>query len=150
MRVMSMRSCGGAKRLYWMHNRLAPPQLRIDMTRINRLREAHQERVARMIEYIIEDEVCRNIMLSRYFGENNTKACGGCDVCKRNASRASQPKDIKTLILDEIRQAQEIPMTDLISRFAEIDDNSIITIVRQLQDESLCRVYPTGIIFATG
>jgi ATP-dependent DNA helicase RecQ len=135
--------------LYWMHDRFSQSHLCLDMARINRLREAHEERIEKMIAYITEEQVCRNILLSRYFGEENDKPCGGCDACKRNAKQTQQPKDLKAQILTIIRQEQEISVQDLTLRFPDIDTSLVISAIRSLNDESLCRIYPTGIIFAT-
>jgi ATP-dependent DNA helicase RecQ len=132
-----------------MHDRFGPNNLRLDMARINRLREAHEERVEKMIAYITEEHVCRNILLSRYFGEENDKPCGGCDACKRNAKQTQQPTDLKEQVLAIIRQEQEISVQDLTLRFPEIDASLVVSAIRSLNDESLCRIYPTGIIFAT-
>lgn len=135
--------------LYWMHDRFGQNHLRLDMRRINRLREAHEERIAKMIAYITEEHVCRNILLSRYFGEESNEPCGGCDACKRNAKQTQQPKDLKEQVLAIIRKEQEISIHELTLHFPEIDAALVIASVRSLNDESLCRVYPTGIIFAS-
>jgi ATP-dependent DNA helicase RecQ len=135
--------------LYWMHDRFSQSHLRLDMRRIVRLREAHEERITKMIAYITEEQVCRNILLSRYFGEESNKPCGGCDACKRNAKQTQQPKDLKEQVLAIIREEQEISVQELTLRFPEIDASLVISSVRSLNDESLCRVYPTGIIFAS-
>lgn len=135
--------------LYWMHDRMGPAHFRLDMARIDRLRAAHEERIEKMIAYITEDQVCRNILLSRYFGEEYEQPCGGCDTCKRLAKRTAEPGDLKTQILDIIRKEQEISLQDLCLRFPELDTAMVISAVRSLGDESLCRIYPTGIIFAT-
>lgn len=34
-----------------------------------------------IIEYILNDKICRNIQLLEYFGENNIEKCNICDVC---------------------------------------------------------------------
>ncbi|MDR2118155.1 MAG: RecQ family ATP-dependent DNA helicase [Tannerellaceae bacterium] len=44
-------------------------------------------RIARVLEYIDEERLCRSRMLLHYFGEKNTKDCKCCDVClKKNES----------------------------------------------------------------
>ena len=134
--------------LYWMHSRLSPTQLKLDMTRINRLRKAQEERVAAMIAYLQSNDICRNILLSRYFGEQEGKACGGCDVCKKEQQQKVDG-DEKEHILKLIREKQQISIQELSAHFPNAAPGSIIEYVRLLHDESLCRVYPTGIIFAT-
>jgi ATP-dependent DNA helicase RecQ len=146
--VIEYRPAIAGGTLYWMHNRFAPAHLRIDMGRINKLRVAHEERVAAMIKYIEEEHVCRNILLSAYFGEQNDKPCGGCDACKRNA-RQAKPVDLKEKLLAVIREKQQVSLQELSQLFPDVESSLVVSSVRDLNDESLCRVYPTGIIFAT-
>lgn len=135
--------------LYWLHNRLSPSNLKLDMAHVRQLRKAHEERVQAMIGYLQEENICRNMLLSRYFGEQEREACGGCDVCKRKAQKDSAHKDVKIRILELIREKQQISVQELTAHFPGTAPASIIEQVRLLHDESLCRVYPTGVIFAT-
>lgn len=139
---------GGA--LYWLHNRMTPHQLTFNSARINRLRKAHEERTLQMIRYIQTEDVCRNILLSQYFGETTDKECGGCDACKRNAKKDSVPSDpFKERLLQVIRQKQQVSISELTASFPEMENSRVIDYIRLLSDEHLCRVYPTGIIFAS-
>ncbi len=135
--------------LYWLHHRFSPGQLRLDMTHINQLRKAHEERVQAMTAYIQAEDTCRNILLSRYFGEPEGAPCSGCDVCKKKALQENTTKDVRKQILELIREKQQISVQELSAHFPETAQASIVEYVRLLHDESLCRVYPTGIIFAT-
>lgn len=136
--------------LYWLHNRMTPHQLLLNSARINRLRKAHEERTRKMIAYILTEDVCRNILLSAYFGEKTDKACGGCDACKRNARKDNVPSDpVKEQLLLLIRQKHQVAVSELIAAFPDLESGRVIDYIRQLSDEHLCRVYPTGIIFAS-
>lgn len=139
---------GGA--LYWQHNRMTPHQLVLNSGHINRLRKAHEERTLHMIRYIQAEDVCRNILLSRYFGETTDKECGGCDACKRNAKKDTVSSDpFKEQLLQLIRQKQQVSVGELSAAFPDMENSKIIDYIRLLSDEHLCRVYPTGIIFAS-
>lgn len=135
--------------LYWMHDRQGPAQFRPDMERINRLRKAHEERTEKMIAYVTEEGVCRNILLSRYFGEENDQPCGGCDACKRKAQQTAGSGNLKEQVLAVIRTEQEITLEQLMACFRDTDAGLVLSALRSLHDESLCRIYPTGIIFVT-
>ncbi|WP_118972558.1 RecQ family ATP-dependent DNA helicase [Taibaiella koreensis] len=134
--------------LYWMHHRFAPAQLRLDTRHIDQLRQAHERRVQKMIAYIQNEETCRNVLLAQYFGESSPQPCGGCDVCRRKAQHPPA-KDIREQILALIREQQQISIAGLTAAFPGTAAEHVIEYVRLLHDESLCRVYPTGIIFAT-
>lgn len=135
--------------LYWMHHRFAPAQLRLNTRHIDQLRKAHETRVQHMIAYIQQEKVCRNIQLAQYFGEQPGEPCGGCDACKRNAAQAQVSLSNRERILELIREKQQISVAELAAHFPTTAKENIIEYVRALHDESLCRVYPTGIIFAT-
>lgn len=139
---------GGA--LYWQHNRMTPHQLLLNSARIDRLRKAHEERTEQMIRYIQTEDVCRNILLARYFGEQTAKECGGCDVCRRKAKKDNVPSDpLKEKLLALIRKEQQVSVAALTAAFPDLEQDRLIAYIRQLSDEHLCRVYPTGIIFAS-
>lgn len=134
--------------LYWLHHRMAPAQLRLDTGRIDRLRAAHEERLQAMIRYLQEDRVCRNVQLARYFGEADIAPCGGCDVCRKNKQSDHVSKDTGEAILAMIRDRQQTTLDELAAAFAHVSKAALTDFVRVLHDESLCKVYPTGAIFA--
>ncbi len=135
--------------LYWTHDRMAPAHFRLDTTLLNQLRKAYEERVHRMVAYVQEEHICRNILLSDYFGESPGEPCGGCDACKRNAQLHNQEKGVREKVLQLIREKQQITVEELTAHFSQISQEAIIEHVRSLNDEHLCRIYPTGTIFAS-
>lgn len=44
-------------------------------------RAAFADRLGAIIKYAVSDEECRSKVLLSYFGEDNAKCCGKCDVC---------------------------------------------------------------------
>jgi len=55
-----------------------------------------QLQVKSVIDYVKNDDICKNIQLLSYFGEKNIEPCGICSVCKKPA-KASKPQDLKIL-----------------------------------------------------
>ncbi|MDX2284902.1 MAG: ATP-dependent DNA helicase RecQ [Bacteroidia bacterium] len=45
------------------------------------LRERSAMRLQEMIRYVENTEICRSMLLQRYFGEQDAQRCGVCDVC---------------------------------------------------------------------
>lgn len=65
-------------------------------------KEQFIKRIDAMIAYVTNDKVCRSQQLLRYFGEDDTHACGHCDVCldsKRNSMTLDNPTAQKILEL---------------------------------------------------
>lgn len=135
--------------LYWLSGRLPDRNLKINTERLGLLRKAHEERVDKMIAFVSDTTRCRNKLLSAYFGEASTENCGDCDVCKARRQQANQTPRLRQAVLKLIREEQQISLSDLVTRFPEQPQAEIIEAVRALNDESLCRVYPSGTIFAT-
>lgn len=77
--------------LFLHHERLRPKNLNLDPERYDFLRGTSEDRIRKMIDYISQDDVCRSSYLLEYFGQDDSKDCGTCDVCR--ASRASSDAD---------------------------------------------------------
>ena len=67
-------------------------------------------RIEAMISYIATSNQCRSRQLLRYFGEENNKDCGQCDVCtSKEPDEANQTylNRAKQLIIDWLNEDQE-------------------------------------------
>ena len=74
--------------------------------------DKYEGRIAAILEYASENEICRNQYLLKYFGEKNTTKCGSCDVCmKRNEM------DITTYEFDKIVHEIKIILKNLVNLF---------------------------------
>lgn len=133
--------------LLWQQDRIHQDYVQLDTELINTLRDAYQERVDAMLFYVLNNGTCRNILLAKYFGEDLKEVCGGCDVCKRK-NELPVSKNLKEEILALIKNEKEISVDKIISAYSETDKAEIVEYIRRLNDEGLCRIYPTGIIFA--
>lgn len=134
--------------LFWMHDRIGRKFFRLNMKRIETLKKAYEQRVAKMIAYITNETTCRNILLSKYFGENNITACGHCDVCLKQSLQKAPTNDLAQKIQDIIISRKEITLTALQAEFPEIASDKVIEQIRLLMDERLCRINAAGVIFA--
>lgn len=79
---------------------------RVEAQRIHISPEVYEHRKARyetrinaMLDYVINDTVCRSRMLLDYFGERNEHNCGQCDTCisLRSKSKVSEQPDREAL-----------------------------------------------------
>ena len=70
------------------HSRLREGNLDLAESYYNQLKENATRRVSKMQEYCEESEVCRSRFLIEYFGQEKTKDCGVCDVCRARRSRS--------------------------------------------------------------
>jgi ATP-dependent DNA helicase RecQ len=67
--------------------RLLTPRVRMEDLSINYRqhlirKEAYEQRIEKMVEYLTQTTLCRSVFLSEYFGELRTGRCGICDICR--------------------------------------------------------------------
>lgn len=66
------------------HNRLRPGNINLLPEKYSSLQKAASERIDRMEEYCSRQDICRASYLIRYFGQEEVKDCGRCDVCRNS------------------------------------------------------------------
>ena len=114
--------------IYLHHDRLRPGNVALSPEKYEMLRNAYHERTEAMVEYVSETGECRAQFLLRYFGQEESKPCGTCDICRSGAAR-HQPADLRAATerwlrseisarggdysLDFLRQAFENSQLDL-------------------------------------
>ncbi len=81
--------------LYLHHGRLMPGNLNLQKDKYEFLRRTARERMEAMEGYVSESELCRSRYLLRYFGQEESRDCGTCDVCRARAGRASTEDAVK-------------------------------------------------------
>jgi len=64
------------------HNHLQPGNLDLQPQRYAALKERYAARCESMIKYVQEEDECRSVFLLQYFGQNDSKPCSKCDVCR--------------------------------------------------------------------
>lgn len=102
--------------------------------------QSYRERIDKMLEYSVNDGVCRSRLLLEYFGEHNESECGICDVCieKRKAGQTLKEDTfniIKRKILSVVEQS-DIDITQLPTVIGETSANTSY-VLRNLIDEEL-------------
>ncbi len=82
-----------------------------------------KEKLEQSIDYASSNHLCRSVCLLRYFGEENAKKCGVCDVClaeKENTLSEKEYKEILETILPAIKEGANIrQVTDKFLQFSE-------------------------------
>jgi len=95
-----------------------------------------KKRMQSVMDYIKNDHKCRSQQLLQYFGEEQEKRCGKCDVCvERNKIELSELefdivlKQIKPLLLEKPCTLEEIA-----SKVKNVNEDKIIKVVQWLLD----------------
>ena len=86
--VIKYIPCDVSTVVFLRHPRLRPGDVDLKPLYYKRLREAAQERAAQMEQYCTSTDECRSSRLIRYFGQEEVRDCGVCDVCRARKGRA--------------------------------------------------------------
>lgn len=86
--------------LFILHDRLRPGNVQLSPQRYRLLQSKYRERVQAMTNYVQEEDECRSRFLLRYFGQENGKDCGRCDIC-----RSKKKRPLRERILDFVRSS---------------------------------------------
>jgi ATP-dependent DNA helicase RecQ len=93
-RIIEYRPYKETPQIIFTQPRTTLNNLTIDQKRYKFLKERHQKRIAKAIEYATIDQ-CRSQVLLSYFGENNAPPCGKCDVCTNRNSDAMSKRQFE-------------------------------------------------------
>ncbi len=102
-----------------------------------------EERVKAVIDFVNNDKECRSIQLLRYFNEDASKACGRCDVCRR---QIVVPYDSIEEKLQTVMSDSGMPMKDLLAQCGEFDENKVLDAIRFLVDNEVLQIERDGVV----
>lgn len=126
----------------FIHNdRLMPGNVSLSPQRWQMLVDTYHERVNSMIDYVTEDDTCRPRFLLSYFGQEDSKDCGCCDICLASRKRVSS-KEVASYVNDEMQG--KYTLEDIRERYGNVDDNSdeaILAVLRSLIDSGTIPPY---------
>ena len=93
-------------------------------------KEQFANRIKAMVNYAMNDAVCRSRQLLRYFGEEDTHECGQCDVCINNRSSSDKENDereVRQKILDILADREHHTISELLltTQHREIFNNAL-------------------------
>ena len=68
------------------HNRLQPGNVNLQKEKYDFLKKNAGDRMDAMMDYVSNSDECRSRKLLRYFGQEDSRDCGNCDVCRSHQS----------------------------------------------------------------
>ena len=94
------------------------------------------ERITAMIQYAMDDNICRSRRLMHYFGQEKTRACGQCDVCLRKTALGLRQWELDN-ISQAIAEALQDGPKDLYALMQQLstDKEKTLEVLRYLCDE---------------
>jgi ATP-dependent DNA helicase RecQ len=108
-----------------------------DIELVNFLRARYSENLKFVIQFIQNTSQCRMGLLANYFGEDNVKDCGECDVCLENIPKEISKElfnNLQRIILRIIQEQNNITIKELYSKLEKtnhVDAEKIIAFLMQ-------------------
>lgn len=108
-------------------------------------KKRYEARIRAMIGYVETKTVCRSRMLLAYFGEQESKDCGQCDVClerKRNAPAEDSLETTGTRIVELLEKEQNaLTAAEIAGRLdGKADKDTVAAALERLAGEERVRV----------
>ena len=104
-------------------------------------RETMRKRIEAMLAYAYEDRDCRVSRILKYFGEEKSRECGSCDICREHRPRRYDPAMIRQKILEILDNCPEgLSAREIVSGFGG-QSNEAAEMLTQLRDECLIAIH---------
>ncbi|MDX2190221.1 MAG: ATP-dependent DNA helicase RecQ [Bacteroidota bacterium] len=99
-----------------------------------------------MINYALEQNTCRSIIISQYFGEYNADKCGVCDVCitaRKTKEGIEISKKIGDAIMELVKKESVFPH-ELFGKLPHLKQNDIKIELQRLIEDKMLQMDATG------
>ncbi len=134
--------------VYLIQNRVKASELRIDLANYIKRKKQYESRVAAMINYALEEEICRSVMIGNYFGDKENKDCGICDICINKKKKPLSKTDFE-IIHDKLRRltaTSALSVKQIMQGAPEITKEKLMEAIHFLQSENRISISDEGLI----
>ena len=120
----------------FVSERLSNNDFYISKTIYDNKKQAAYNRLTSMIDYVSSKNHCRSQLLLSYFGENNSKRCGSCDICiKRNKTELSELEfDEFVNKIKPLLRKKPMHINDLVLAINSNNNDKLLNALQWLQD----------------
>lgn len=125
--------------LSFVQERISAQHLRIDADKVKERLKAYQDRLNAMLDYVKNKDRCRTQVIVNYFGEQDAKPCGICDVC---VAQKKKPVDFKVVSAAILSKLTTVPLEwkALQEQLVEIDEKDLQEVLQYLiHEEAIIR-----------
>ncbi|MCC7303130.1 MAG: RecQ family ATP-dependent DNA helicase [Bacteroidia bacterium] len=127
----------GEPRITFLVPRMDAKELSIRPEFLRIRKERARARLDFMLHYVRSGARCRSRLLLEYFGETDTRDCGKCDVCQKQAASGNTANQrtiedrLKKLNSEGIRK-----LSDVMERCREFDEQMVLELIREMRDNN--------------
>ncbi|HRF41784.1 MAG TPA: ATP-dependent DNA helicase RecQ [Saprospiraceae bacterium] len=122
--------------IVFLEERVDPANLTLDMAMYAFRKQRQEKRIRKSVEYATRNE-CRSRMLLAYFGEEESKTCGVCDVCleqKKGALHEQRFEQIQNSIKDKLAAGPQ-NIHQIVALFPASQKEDVLSVIEYLLDE---------------
>jgi ATP-dependent DNA helicase RecQ len=131
--------------IYCYHNRVKADDLRLDLSSLEKRKQAYRERVAVMREFTRETLTCRSKFIGQYFGDDKLKPCGICDNCLYQRSITINETEFVDIHMRLLKLLQKpLHSKDVMSQLKGIRKEKAWKVIDHLQAENKIEVDRDG------
>ena len=145
MELLEYNKPGEGPQLFFHHYRVDSRHLRIDMRRIGDLRRQHEKRTRAMTGMLENRTECRERLLLQYFDEQPDGDCGHCDVCRDKHTASMSNKELRAVLLNDIKQNGVLTANELAALYAPNMREQVFAVLREMIDMGKLGIEPGGI-----
>lgn len=126
----------GKPKIVFNTERLDSRNLIFSKNSYDKLKENAAKRLEAMMLYVQSTTKCRNLILMEFFGENEAKRCGKCDVCKERNKLAMSEMEFDNIInlIKPILHSESLSLEELANQFPEFNEDHLLNVIRWLLD----------------
>ena len=99
-------------------------------------RDNYITQLKHVMEYVENDTVCRNKVLVKYFGEDEQKDCGICDICLSNSKKNIAAPDYNAISsnMADMLAESSLPVREVVSRLNSFRREDVLKTIEQLME----------------
>jgi len=141
MQILKYTAANEGPQLYVHHYRVDSRYLLLDMGRIEKLKQAKQNRLRALLGFVHNTSSCREQQLLQYFGEQSSTPCGHCDVCySQDMLLNFNTEKAQEIIMAYMKANPQGHVATLLQLFAMVHKEQLIALLREMEDNKLLSI----------
>jgi len=145
-RIIDYQPQKDSPQLFFLRSRIKTEDLYIDLKSLELRKTKFIYRVKNMVDYILNEIVCRSKMIGNYFGDEQPGDCGVCDNClkKKPVTLSKEEFEIINQRITESVKARPIHSKELIEKLSDIKKEKAWKVLHFLQAENKIELDKAG------
>jgi ATP-dependent DNA helicase RecQ len=133
--------------IVFLTQRYMASRIPIDVHKMEIRSKIRKEKTDSMIDYTLQDKMCRMDYIVQYFSDKSQQECGVCDVCldKKKEKRHLRNEILHKIILYELNKSPQ-PPDELAMKYPEHPQEDFSHAIREMLDAGLLRYDKFGML----